>query len=472
MSRPLGPTTATAFDSLPIELNKAIVHELDNDKDIANYRLICHSTNDAIDADRLSFWRAKYREKYDFKDGLNNLQLCRVYQRRSKQLRRGIKYPFFHGIRQGERQVVNMLKDMINESFQGATTVDEHGRLRCKNHAHILDFILRSRLLNTDRRAPDTPPGALKHIDDGLAAVKLMCSQFVFNIEGLEHNIFAFEESQHTVYLSASAAPLFNYDHTKLNLGWMLHAMSFFRHHMMNENAQTLFDRIEGLDATQKPSAWREQLKIGVQPLSKYWKGTYSFLDNSEVQKLRRQGPGKQVYIDKNVDEGKIQSLELVFAEDSVLPDGRRLPWPSVFEDRLRSLTNDTGKQGITTQGRSLARSTASSIQFEGKGEDLDDEYMALGWLNILPPQGGIPGWQRITFMKHFTQDYNNLNEDNLWAYEGVVLPGGRIILGRWWFASEQGHRNLEYNGPFILWAVDEPDMEDNDSDNCSDEGL
>ena len=68
-----------------------------------------------------------------------------------------------------------------------------------------------------------------------------------------------------------------------------------------------------------------------------------------------------------------MQSLELVFAEDSVLPDGRRLPWPSVFEDRLRSLTNDTGKQGITTQGRSLARSTASSIQFEGKGEDLDD---------------------------------------------------------------------------------------------------
>ena len=55
------------------------------------------------------------------------------------------------------------------------------------------------------------------------------------------------------------------------------------------------------------PSAWREQLKNGVQPLSKYWKGTYSFLDNSEVQKLRRQGPGKQVYIDKNVDEGKIQ---------------------------------------------------------------------------------------------------------------------------------------------------------------------
>jgi hypothetical protein len=68
---------------------------------------------------------------------------------------------------------------------------------------------------------------------------------------------------------------------------------------------------------------------------------------------------------------------------------------------------------------------------------------MALGWLNPLPPQGGIPGWQRITFMKHFSQDYEHPNEDNLWAYEGVVLPGGRIILGRWWFASEQGHPSV-----------------------------
>jgi hypothetical protein len=62
---------------------------------------------------------------------------------------------------------------------------------------------------------------------------------------------------------------------------------------------------------------------------------------------------------------------------------------------------------------------------------------MALGWLNPLPPQQGIPGWQRITFMKHFNEDLNDPMDDNLWAYEGVVLPGGRIILGRWWFASE-----------------------------------
>jgi hypothetical protein len=145
----------------------------------------------------------------------------------------------------------------------------------------------------------------MTHVDDGLAAVKLMCSQFIFDLEGLQHNVFAFEDSQHAVYLSADDARLF--EGTRLNLKWMLHAMNFFRHHMMNEDAQTLCDKIEELDVTQKPSAWREQLTDGAQPLSRYWKGTYSFLDNIEVQKLRKQGPGRQVFIDKNVDEGKIQ---------------------------------------------------------------------------------------------------------------------------------------------------------------------
>jgi hypothetical protein len=137
-----------------------------------------------------------------------------------------------------------------------------------------------------------------------------MCSQFVFSeTEGLKHNIFAFEEAQHAVYQSALAAPLFpgTSTLTEVNMGWMLHTMNFFRHHMMNADAQTLFDKIEELEVSQKPSAWREPLPQGAYPLSKHWRGTYSFLDNPEVQKLRKQGPGVELYIDKNVDEGKIQ---------------------------------------------------------------------------------------------------------------------------------------------------------------------
>lgn len=85
-----------------------------------------------------------------------------------------------------------------------------------------------------------------------------------------------------------------------------------------------------------------------------------------------------------------------------------------------------------------------------GSGIDLDDDFNAIGWLNALPDQCGIPGWQRITFMKHFADDLDYVDGENLWAYEGVVLPGGRIMVGRWWFASEDTDRNVSAS----FWRV------------------
>ena len=127
-------------------------------------------------------------------------------------------------------------------------------------------------------------------------------------------------------------------------------------------------------------------------------------------------------------------------------------------------------------------------MQFVGTGMDLEDDFHAIGWLNALPDQCGIPGWQRITFMKHFAEDLDDVDSDNLWAYEGVVLPGGRIIVGRWWFASERvdfdvsvslcarsrklvdtNSEQKDYNGPFILWAA-EPDEFDESRDTDSEE--
>ena len=41
----------------------------------------------------------------------------------------------------------------------------------------------------------------------------------------------------------------------------------------------------------------------------------------------------------------------------------------------------------------------------------------------------------------------------NQWAYEGVVLPGGQVMVGRWWrpFDPEDAP---SYSGPFIFWQV------------------
>lgn len=96
------------------------------------------------------------------------------------------------------------------------------------------------------------------------------------------------------------------------------------------------------------------------------------------------------------------------------------------------------------------------SRRFEGMGYD-DEEFFGAGWLNPLPPQQCIPGWKRITMMKFFQDNNGHIDADALWAYEGVVLPGGQIIVGRWWSpedSSEQGKATM-YSGPFILWNTD-----------------
>jgi hypothetical protein len=36
-----------------------------SDQDIANFRLVCHSTNNAVDDDRNYFWRQRYNATYD-----------------------------------------------------------------------------------------------------------------------------------------------------------------------------------------------------------------------------------------------------------------------------------------------------------------------------------------------------------------------------------------------------------------------
>ena len=166
--------------------------------------------------------------------------------------------------------------------------------------------------------------------------------------------------------------------------------------------------------------------------------------------------------------------------------------------------------------------------QFSGCGVDAD-RFECDGILHPLPPQDGIPGWQRITMLKYYDMDtddsagshsplssehtgssksagssangsssssttsshspkssisstmsstnstdlppsptftpingnfptHNSLQDVDLdnscWAYEGVVLPGGKIILGRWW-SLLQDEEDFTCMGPFIFWEVD-----------------
>lgn len=98
---------------------------------------------------------------------------------------------------------------------------------------------------------------------------------------------------------------------------------------------------------------------------------------------------------------------------------------------------------------------------FFGSCQDDDKDAHFFGRMHAIPPQGGIPGFQRITFLKFFHWD-GEYNPDSIWAYEGCVLPGNQIIVGRWWWISGRGGISEDDvpSGPFMFWNVDESEAD------------
>ena len=65
------------------------------------------------------------------------------------------------------------------------------------------------------------------------------------------------------------------------------------------------------------------------------------------------------------------------------------------------------------------------------------------GWLTELPRQYDIPGWQRMTLLMYrYDATGVNLIRDSMWSYDGIALPGGQIIIGRWMHVLEGQYEN------------------------------
>ena len=202
------------------------------------------------------------------------------------------------------------------------------------------------------------------------------------------------------------------------------------------------------------------------------------------------------------------QTLELDFAPAECVP------WPQVFEDHLHSIPQSSSlehspnqhegeieraeemhhwepvdEEGEIERAEEMHRwETVDEVRspfgaptlakaeqgrdflpFIGTGVD-GRPFRCSGIVHVMPKVQGIPGWQRITFMKYFTNEspasqtdpcyppFYDIHEDSPhWAYEGVVLPGGHMLLGRWWNPMEPPEER-ECTGPFIFWNV--PDKE------------
>lgn len=285
---------------------------------------------------------------------------------------------------------------------------------------------------------------------------------------------FGFPDSQSAVYSCGFSHPLIGgIDDRTINMDLLLHNVNFWKYHMIREAEATLFQSFSELDDDERPRWWSTQLTQARQPLGRHWKGSYAYLSLKEVQALRQGGSDDQI---QDCFAGEDDAFAFQDMRLDAVEDDQPFPWPLLFEHHLKSLKEPTNHARTRAQRRSTATSEdcatpskAVSFRFNGEGDDTSESFLATGWMNPLPPQQGIPGWQRVTMMKYFAdEDTGSIDREALWAYEGVVLPGGQIMLGRWWSVTDTDKEM--YSGPFILWCVDGPKydtMEEVDEEAC-----
>ncbi|KAB2575052.1 hypothetical protein DBV05_g6374 [Lasiodiplodia theobromae] len=456
-----------AFQILPVELNQHIALFLEHDKDLVNLRASCRAIKEAIDDDD-SLWFKRFHAMYDTPSGFNpnspdyKTKIRELYQKRSKYL---VLYPtrFRIGNTKKEQDTLKLVAGLINDSFNSSSWVFRNhdggeAELTCRNIEAFKDFVKRSGIIDDlfrprptrNHKANGRCDPTTKSYNHTLAAVQLMCTPSILTEPG---NIYGFEDSQVWAYATIRTAPIFGgFNKTEINMEWILHVMNFFKYHMRKHEENTLFEPFNKLNKAEQPSYWQSHIHNGPMALGVHWKGTYAYLDRDEMRQIRSGSRDGKVLIDRNVDHGdaSIQTMNITS------PDSTGFLWPALFEQHLRSTTSNDRLPRTRAQRRS-----GEDVQFERFNQRFqalgfdDEDFNAVGWLNELPNQQGISGWKRMTMMKYFEDGNGGWDTNALWAYEGVVLPGGQIMLGRWWSPEAPVPNREVYTGPFIFWNTD-----------------
>ena len=169
---------------------------------------------------------------------------------------------------------------------------------------------------------------------------------------------------------------------------------------------------------------------------------------------------------------GKASSPD--FIRITTTPKSGAEPYPHPLPER--SSTHNSAGEAIPPSAKA---GKAEERHFFGLGEcEITSAPLNIaGIVHSLPPQCGVPGWQRFTMVAYETPASGSEHEGFLDAdeadlhpflrYEGVVLPGDSIIVGRYSMGDE--YRNDDdpnqflQRGTFIYWLAQE-DASDDDA--------
>lgn len=280
-----------------------------------------------------------------------------------------------------------------------------------------------------------------------------MCAPLLLSFEhGLSREVLAFGPSQYYAYRSLGPTSFDKELGTTIDMWDLLYQVNFWRYHMCREAEHTLYPSFEALDEHERPQFWKSPLKYGVSALGKHWKGSYAYIAPDEI-KMVGLGDEADLVLDNFSGDGGAHEFQELFFE--MVDDEEKIVWPAAFEEYFADVEYPQSHARTRMQsGQTRGDEIQEARHFHLSGTDCNETVLARGWIKALPPQHGLPGWQQMDMIKYSLTNQGSIDMANFWVYNGVVFPGGQMIMGRW--VSPWTIRNYKpYSGPFIMWCVD-----------------
>jgi hypothetical protein len=265
-----------------------------------------------------------------------------------------------------------------------------------------------------------------------MMTIQLCCTHLFLDDTICQAKTAMHPDSQLEVYKCYADRPLLGKG-LQVNVPWLLNIATFFKYHLHMVGEGILHHAFSQLETHERPTPWTGSVMPGVQKLGRRWKGAYTYLEDDEVVQIRKRtvaSDDEEAVID-STQEGNdgFEDLSMFFdledqpgAEDiEGLGHG---PWindilDESLPDHILSIKDDIYLD--------------EHVNFFGLGQS-HVKFHVHGRIQALPPQSGVPGFQRFTMLKYLPDagGMYGLGTTQFWAYEGSVLPGNNIILGRY----------------------------------------
>ncbi|KAI1910943.1 hypothetical protein LOZ12_004164 [Ophidiomyces ophidiicola] len=428
---------------LPREIVQEIACYLIDDKDLVSLIKTCKYFAETLSPPGSGIWRELFLEKYDPPPpDKSSLEIKREYQFRHIILSKAVNF----GNGEGERESLwlQCMSTLMNESFRWYAeewfqdAIFSHNLHVIQQNVENNDFLHRP-TVGYNLREPVKP-------SESFLAIQICLTHLALRLDSPFRSSRKDYDISIAYGIGTGRRRLALFQGEYFDLEQLLHIRNFWKHHLTSREEYTFNSAFRWYELRPHPWDVNFERRLIVGPS---WGGYYSCIHPymGKEDLIDRQGCA-----DFSTHWDKIPFVRL----DLECPLKDQF-WPSLFAKAFPALPCVTTFNRHYIYGRQYIA-----------GEE-DDYYCITGMVEYLPGrQGGFPEWRRVCFVIFEpTEEEQELRQelgrgekwepqswdDFEWAsgYEGVLIPGGRIMLGRW----KDMLSTCEWEGgPFLLWEI------------------